>query len=227
MGRAVATALGGIATLLVGWFAVFQPFLEGPREDVLSTPGLTGLNVRQEVPVPAGRTVCTEGLSVPRGTAYARYRAAGTLGAAPKLTLRVDGPGLARKAGGASVAPAGPDTFLTFPVSPPVGEPTIARLCLQSRQPGLRLVGTDESRSAVQAGTTVAGVPQAADISLALLGERKMDNAASLRQAPGRIEATTGIPAPVTWAIAVAAILLATLGALGALVAAVARVGRA
>jgi len=226
MARAAATALAGAATLLIGWFAVLQPFLQGPREDVLSTPGLSGLNVRQEVPVPAGRTACTAGVTVPKGTASVRYRIAGPLGSPPRLTLTVDGPGLAAKGSGAAVMPAGPDTFLTIPISPQAGTTALASLCLRPLDADLRLVGTDEGRSTVLATTSVAGKPQPSDISLTLLGERSMTSAASLRQAPDRIQATTGVPAAVTWVIAILAVALASLGSLAALVAAVTRSSR-
>jgi hypothetical protein len=223
MARAAIIVLAGLATLLLGWLTVFKPFLDHPRGDVLSTPGLAGLVVRQEVPVKAGSTACTSGVSLTRGTASVQYLLAGQVSEPPRVSLSVKSAGFVARGLEPAVANAGPDTFLTIPIRPASTATRVSTLCLKVRDRSVRLVGTDEGRSTVIASTAVDGRPQASDIALVLVGDRQLTNGSSIRAWPSRIASLTGVPSAIVWLLMVATVLLLTLGVLGSLAAAVVR----
>jgi hypothetical protein len=223
MARAAIIVLAGLATLLLGWLTVFKPFLDHPRGDVLSTPGLAGLVVRQEVPVKAGSTACTSGVSLTRGTASVQYLLAGQVSEPPRVSLSVKSAGFVARGLEPAVANAGPDTFLTIPIRPASTATRVSTLCLKVRDRNVRLVGTDEGNSTVIASTAVDGRPKAADIALVLVGDRQLTNGSSIRAWPSRIASLTGVPSAIVWLLMVATVLLLTLGVLGSLAAAVVR----
>lgn len=227
MRRAALTLAAGLLTLLLGWLFVIKPFLDRPQGDLLSTPGLAGLNVRREVAVPARSTACTGGLVVPAGTASVQYLLAGRLADAPRLALTLRAPGFSTTGGAPTVAPAGPDTFLTIPLEATVPATTASTLCLRSRHGGIRLVGTDEGNSTVLATTVVGRQPQAADVSLALFGSGQGTNRTRVGNVPSRVAHATGTPAAVTWLLMAMTALLLTLGSLAVITTAVARETRA
>ena len=227
MARAVIILATGVATLLLGWLTVYRPFLGHPRSDVLSTPGLAGVAQRDEVPVPKGARACTRGVALPAGVNAVQYLLAGHWQRAPKVTLRGRVRATSFRGERGSVTPAGPDTVLVIPVDPPTSRSGTGSLCLQARQRGVSIVGTMEGRSTVVASTTVDNRATPVDPAVTLLGSRVLDNGGGVRNAPVRIEAATGFPAPLTWTIGVLAAVLLTLGTLGALAAAALRDGRA
>lgn len=227
MARPALIVVAGLATLLLGWLTVFKPFLDHPRGDVLSTPGLAGLEVRQEVPVKAGSTACTSGVSLTRGTASVQYLLAGQEADPPRVSLSVKSAGYSSRGLEPTVANAGPDTFLTIPIDPSATATRVSTLCLKVRDRNIRLVGTDEGRSTVIASTAIDGKPQAADVSLVLVGNRRLTNGSAVGDFPARIASLTGVPSAIVWLLMAATVLLLTFGTLGVLAAAAARDDRA
>ena len=222
MRRRLAILAAGLGLLLLGWLTVFGPFLRAPAENLVSTPGLSGLYVRQELPVPRGGQACTSGVTLVAPADRVRYLAAGRLSSPDGLSVTIRGESLRAKGRTAQLAEAGPDTFITLPFSPPAGETTVkARLCIRTLERPLKLVGTDEGNSVVQATTTVDGRPTSADIALNVLGGRELTRWESLRQVPDRIAQATGLlSGPLIAALAVL-VLIALIGIpLGALLSA-------
>ena len=212
MVRAGLIIASGFAALVACYLAILAPALRTERPPTIYTPGLSGVTVRSQSPVPAGGKACTTPIYLTKESSRVQYLLAGPVTSTAGIGLTVVGSGLEGKATGASLQPAGTDTLLTLSFSPVAATDGLAaRICLRPSKAPLSLVGTDESRSAVVAQTSVDGKKLTAQVAIVLLGKENRTTAEALSDVPARVSATTlGLmPTWLVWALVTIAALAA------------------
>jgi len=213
MVRAGLIIASGFAALVACYLVILAPALRTERPPTIYTPGLSGVTVRSQISVPAGGKACTTPIFLTNDSSRVQYLLAGSVTSTAGIGFTVTGDGLASKATGASLQPAGADTLLTLSFSPAAQSDGLpATVCLRPSKAPLSLVGTDESHSAVVAQTSVDGEKLAAQVALVLLGPSNQTTSEVLREIPARVSATTLglIPTWLVWAL-VAFAMLATI----------------
>jgi len=201
MARAAAIIGAAVATLAACYLLTLAPVLNAPRETIVSTPGLQGLNVLSLVPLRSGSKACTGPVVLTPEMGRVRYLVLGPQVSGDGVSVTLTGAGYQSRGKVVAAANAGPNTQLTAAFSPAVTASAIpATICIKPTKEALRLVGTDEPRSIRNAQTTVAGKPTAVDIALTMLRPTDESMRSVLADIPARISATTLGTLP-TWAI--------------------------
>jgi len=217
-GDATIALLAAVAGLMVCALAWFVPFLTQQREVVVSTPGLTGLFERTEVPLRPGRPACVVGVRLTPDARVARVRVkAGPRAARVRVTASA--PGYAS----ASTAVAGPGERLVAAPLEPIARDAVGRVCVAAPAGarGLAIIGTREARSQVAATTELGGrAAEGLDLELALLSGERRSYLERAGEVLDNVSALTGrlVPAWLLWVLALLVALGIPAAALAALV---------
>lgn len=210
---------------LVGFLVVFAvfglwraaPWAAQERERIAGSPSLGGFYSANPVVVPRGEAACVA--PVPLSPDVAKVSVSVIAKTPQPLELTLRGPGYSADADLPADYPTGGETPVTFLLDErPPGE-LMGELCVANAgEREVSFAGTEEPRSVVVAGTTVAGKPRP-DMAVTLYGGSRSGSVGFASSLVDRGAALTGglLPGFLVWLLLVAFVIGVPAGAIVAL----------